>query len=55
VKVFTLLYLQVGLLCLQIVIVAAPIAVSYGDLALVLDCKVQEIKSSTLSSLLRRL
>ena len=27
------------LLCLQIVIIAAPVAVSYGDSALVLDCK----------------
>jgi hypothetical protein len=54
VKVFVLVYLQIGLLCLQIVIVAAPVAVSYSDLALVLDCKVQEIKWSTPSSLLHR-
>jgi hypothetical protein len=40
VEIFALVYLQIGLLCLQIVIVAAPVAISYGDSALVLDCKV---------------
>ena len=40
VEVFALVYLQIGLLCLQIVIIAAPIAVSYSDSALVLDHKV---------------
>jgi hypothetical protein len=53
VEVFALVYLQIGLLCLQIII-TAPIVVSYGDSTLVLDCKVQGIKLSTLSSLLRR-
>ena len=48
-EVFALVYLQIGLLCLQIAIVAAPIAVSYGDSALVLDRKVQGIKWSVLS------
>jgi hypothetical protein len=54
VEVFVLVYLQIGLLCLQIVIVAAPVAISYRDLALVLDCKVQGIKWSMPSSLLHR-
>jgi hypothetical protein len=40
VKVFALVYLQIGLLCLQIVIIAAPVAVSYVDSVLVLDRKV---------------
>jgi hypothetical protein len=40
VEVFALVYLQIGLPCLQIVIIAAPIAVLYGDSALVLDRKV---------------
>ena len=40
VEVFALVYLQIGLLCLQIVIIVAHITVSYGDSALVLDCKV---------------
>ena len=31
VEVFALVYLQIGLLCLQIVIIAAPVTVSYGD------------------------
>jgi hypothetical protein len=53
VEVFSLVNLQISLLCLQIVIVAALIAVSYGDSALVLDHKVQGIKWSTSSSLLR--
>ena len=53
-EVFALVYLQIGLLCLQIVIIAAPIAVLYSDSALVLDRKVQGIKWFTLSSLLRR-
>ena len=53
VEVFALVYLQIGLLCLQIVIIAAPIAISYGDSVLVLDRKVQGIKWSTSSSLLR--
>ena len=52
VEVFALVNLQIGLLCLQIVIIAAPVAVSYGDSALMLDRKVQEIKWSTSSSLL---
>ena len=52
VEVFALVYLQIGLLCLQIVIIAAPIAISYGDSALVLDRKVQGIKWSASSSLL---
>jgi hypothetical protein len=52
VEVFALVYLQTGLLCLQIVIIAALIAVSYGDSTLVLDRKVQGIKWSTSSSLL---
>jgi len=52
VEVFALVYLQIGLLCLQIVIIAASVAVSYGDSALVLDRKVQGIKWSVLSSLL---
>ena len=43
-EVFALVYLQIGLLCLQIVIIAAPIAVSYSDSTLVLDRKVQGIK-----------
>jgi hypothetical protein len=55
VEVFALVYLQIGLLCLQIVIIAALIAVLYGDSALVLDCKVQGIKWSVSSSLLHRL
>jgi hypothetical protein len=37
-----LVYLQIGLLYLQIVIIAAPIVVSYGDSVLVLDRKVPE-------------
>jgi hypothetical protein len=40
VEVFALVNLQIGLLCLQIVIIAALVAISYGDLALVFDCKV---------------
>jgi hypothetical protein len=40
VEVFALVYLQIGLLCLQIVIIAAPVAISYGDSPLVLDHKV---------------
>ena len=40
VEVFALVSLQIDLLCLWIVIIAAPIAVSYGDSALVLDYKV---------------
>ena len=47
VEVFALVYLQ-------IVIIAAPIAVSYGDSVLVLDRKVQGIKWSASSSLLHR-
>ena len=39
-EVFALVYLQIALLCLQIVIIAAPVAISYGDSALVLDRKV---------------
>jgi hypothetical protein len=35
-----LVYLQIGLLCLQIVIIKALIVVSYGDLVLGLDRKV---------------
>jgi hypothetical protein len=35
-----LVYLQIGLLYLQIFIIAAPVAVSYGDSVLVLDHKV---------------
>ena len=31
VEVFALVYLQIGLLCLQIIVIAAPIAISYGD------------------------
>jgi hypothetical protein len=46
VEVFALIYLQ-------IIVIAAPVTVSYGDLALVLDRKVQGIKWSSLSSLLR--
>jgi hypothetical protein len=46
VEVFALVYLQ-------IVIIAAPVDVSYGDSALVLDRKVQGIKWFTSSSLLR--
>ena len=53
-EVFALVYLQIGLLCLQIVIIATPVAVSYGDSALVLDRKVQGIKWSMSSSLLHR-
>ena len=53
-EVFALVYLQIGLLCLQIVIIATPVAVSYGDSALVLDRKVQGIKWSASSSLLHR-
>ena len=53
-EVFALVYLQIGLLCLQIVIIAAPIAISYVDSALVLDRKVQGVKWSMSSSLLRR-
>ena len=40
VEVFALVYLQIGLLCLQIVIIATPITVAYGDSELVLDSKV---------------
>ena len=40
VEVFALVYLQIGLLCLQIVIIAAPVAISYGDLVLELYHKV---------------
>ena len=54
-EVFALVNLQIGLLCLQIVIIAAPVAVSYSDSALVLDRKVQRIKWSASSSLFRRL
>jgi hypothetical protein len=53
VEVFALVYLQIGLLCLQIIIIAAAVTVSYGDSALVLDHKVQGIKWSVSSSLLR--
>jgi hypothetical protein len=52
VEVFALVNLQIGLLCLQIVIIAALVAVSYGDSTLVLDRKVQEIKWFMSSSLL---
>jgi hypothetical protein len=45
VEVFALVYLQ-------IVIIAAPIAISYGDSMLVLDRKVQGIKWFVSSSLL---
>ena len=48
-EVFALVYLQIGLLCLQIVIIVAPVAVSYGDSVLVLNRKVQGIKWSMLS------
>ena len=47
-EVFALVYFQ-------IVIIAAPVTVSYGDLVLVLDRKVQGIKWSTSSTLLHRL
>jgi hypothetical protein len=40
VEVFALVNLQIGLLCLQIVIITAPITILYGDSALVLDRKV---------------
>ena len=40
VEVFALVYLQIGLLCLQIVIIAGPVAISYDDSVLVLDRKV---------------
>jgi hypothetical protein len=53
VEVFAFVYLQIGLPCLQIVIIAAPVAISYDDSTLVLDHKVQGNKWSTLSSLLR--
>jgi len=39
-EVFALICFQIGLLCLQIVIIAAPVTISYGDSALVLDRKV---------------
>jgi hypothetical protein len=47
VEIFALVYLQ-------IIIIAAPVAISYSDLALVLDHKVQGIKWSASSSLLHR-
>ena len=37
VEVFALVNLQISLLCLQIVIIVALVAVSYGDSVLVLD------------------
>ena len=40
VEVYALVNLQIGLLCLQIIIIVALVTVSYGDLALVLDHKV---------------
>jgi hypothetical protein len=55
VEVFAFVNLQISLLCLQIVIIVALVAVSYGDSALVLDRKVQGIKWSVSSSLLRLL
>ena len=54
VEVFALVYLQIGLLCLQIVIIAAPVAVSNIDSVLVLDRKMQGIKWFASSSLLHR-
>ena len=54
VEVFALVNLQIGLLCLQIIIIAAPVAVSYGDSALALDHKVRGIKWSASSSLFHR-
>jgi hypothetical protein len=54
VEVFALVYLQIGLKCLQIFIIAALVAVSYGDSALALDRKVKGFKWSASSSLLRR-
>ena len=40
VEVFALVYLQISLLCLQIVIIAALVTISFDDSALVLDYKV---------------